>query len=32
MTYPNGINTSYTYDNLNRLTRLKADLGVHPHH
>jgi RHS repeat-associated protein len=28
MTYPNGINTSYTYDTLNRLTRLKADLGA----
>jgi RHS repeat-associated protein len=30
MTYPNGIATSYTYDNLNRLTRLKADLGAIP--
>ncbi len=24
MTYPNGVNTSYTYDNLNRLTNLAA--------
>jgi len=28
--YPNGITTSYTYDTLNRLTRLKADLGATP--
>jgi RNA ligase len=28
--YPNGINTSYTYDDLNRLKRLKADLGATP--
>ncbi len=27
---PNGVNTSYTYDTLNRLTRLKADKGVTP--
>ena len=30
MTYPNGINTSYDYDDLNRLERLKADLGPTP--
>ena len=28
MTYPNGITTNYSYDTLNRLTRLKADLGA----
>jgi RHS repeat-associated protein len=28
MTYPNGVNTAYTYDNLNRLLRLKADKGA----
>jgi RHS repeat-associated protein len=30
MTYPNGVNTAYTYDNLNRLLRLKADKGATP--
>jgi RHS repeat-associated protein len=30
MTYPNGITTSYEYDTLNRVTRLKADLGATP--
>jgi len=30
MTYPNGITTNYTYDTVNRLTRLKADLGATP--
>ncbi len=30
MSYPSGITTSYSYDALNRLTRLKADLGDTP--
>jgi RHS repeat-associated protein len=30
MTYPNGVTTAYTYDDLNRLLRLKADLGATP--
>jgi len=28
--YPNGINTTYSHGDLNRLTRLKADLGATP--
>ena len=28
LTYPNGIATTYVYDTLSRLTRLKADLGA----
>jgi RHS repeat-associated protein len=28
--YPNGVNTSYSYDNLNRLLRLKADKDQAP--
>jgi RHS repeat-associated protein len=30
MSYPNGVTTGYTYDDLNRLLRLKADLGATP--
>jgi RHS repeat-associated protein len=30
MTYPNGVATAYSYDDLNRLLRLKADLGATP--